>query len=318
MAKTNHHVLTVLIIIVSMLLIGDVIEAYMSDSHLVSNYFEVATQILPIVLAFSIFAINWLAYSKSRDNHSLFLGATFLVLGIFDLFNMLSYPYMPDFVTPNSTVKAEMFWAEARIISSILFLASVYIYKDAFPKMITKPVIFTCAVALPLISMALVFLYPSYLPMMHNPDGGLSTAGIMILVVSGSLIIYTIYLYIIRLQNTGQTSNICLIYGLVIIVFSNSVYLFYDYSGHLLKAAGFYFIYFALFKSSIQQPYEKMADAEHKLRYVAEERYRNLFDNANDAIIITDIGEKITSWNRSAETIFGWTSEEVTGKAYHH
>jgi len=47
---------------------------------------------------------------------------------------------------------------------------------------------------------------------------------------------------------------------------------------------------------------------------VAEKNYRNLFDNANDAIIITDLEDRITSWNRSAEKIFGWKTEEVIGK----
>ncbi|NJD77010.1 MAG: PAS domain S-box protein [Candidatus Methanoperedens sp.] len=45
-----------------------------------------------------------------------------------------------------------------------------------------------------------------------------------------------------------------------------------------------------------------------------EERYRNIFDNASDAILTTDLENNITSWNKSAEKIFGWKAEEVTGK----
>lgn len=48
----------------------------------------------------------------------------------------------------------------------------------------------------------------------------------------------------------------------------------------------------------------------------SEERYRNLFDTANDAIITIDVkNNAITSWNSSAEKIFGWTAEEVIGKS---
>ncbi len=46
----------------------------------------------------------------------------------------------------------------------------------------------------------------------------------------------------------------------------------------------------------------------------SEERYRNLFDNANDAVITTDLAGRITSWNRSAERLFGWKAMEVEGR----
>ncbi len=52
---------------------------------------------------------------------------------------------------------------------------------------------------------------------------------------------------------------------------------------------------------------------EEELRENSE-RYRNLFDNANDAVITIDLQKRITSWNRSAERIFGWKSKEVAGR----
>ncbi|MDO8727927.1 MAG: PAS domain S-box protein [Candidatus Methanoperedens sp.] len=64
----------------------------------------------------------------------------------------------------------------------------------------------------------------------------------------------------------------------------------------------------------MESPYEKLAIAEEKLRNAVEEKYRNLFNNANDAIIIHDIECRVTSWNPAAEKIFGWTADEITGK----
>ena len=49
---------------------------------------------------------------------------------------------------------------------------------------------------------------------------------------------------------------------------------------------------------------------EEELRE-SEEKYRNLFDNANDAVITIDHKDRITSWNLSAERIFGWKAREV-------
>ncbi len=46
----------------------------------------------------------------------------------------------------------------------------------------------------------------------------------------------------------------------------------------------------------------------------SEERFHNLLENANDAIISTQIGGKITFFNKKAEEIFGYTQSEVMGK----
>ena len=39
-----------------------------------------------------------------------------------------------------------------------------------------------------------------------------------------------------------------------------------------------------------------------------------LLDLSNDAIIVRDLDDKISSWNKGAENLYGWTCEEVMGK----
>lgn len=39
-----------------------------------------------------------------------------------------------------------------------------------------------------------------------------------------------------------------------------------------------------------------------------------LLDLSNDAIIVRDLDDKISLWNKGAEKLYGWTSEEVIGK----
>jgi PAS domain S-box-containing protein len=48
----------------------------------------------------------------------------------------------------------------------------------------------------------------------------------------------------------------------------------------------------------------------------SEERYRDLFENANDGIYILDRAGRIVSFNRKAEELTGYTFEEVRGQPY--
>ena len=73
-----HPVSKLLIIILSTLFLGHVMDLYLIDSILPEHFFEFIIELIPDILYFSIFAMTWSVYNKSKDNHSLFLGTVFL------------------------------------------------------------------------------------------------------------------------------------------------------------------------------------------------------------------------------------------------
>ncbi|MDU0457814.1 MAG: PAS domain S-box protein [Geobacteraceae bacterium] len=60
---------------------------------------------------------------------------------------------------------------------------------------------------------------------------------------------------------------------------------------------------------------------ERKLTEIAlresEEKFRSISDSAQDAIIMIDNDGLVTFWNAAAETIFGYTKEEILGRNLH-
>jgi PAS domain S-box-containing protein len=57
--------------------------------------------------------------------------------------------------------------------------------------------------------------------------------------------------------------------------------------------------------------------AERAARRIAEQRLREqaaLLDKATDAILVHDLDQRITYWNKAAERIYGWTADDVLGK----
>ena len=72
------------------------------------------------------------------------------------------------------------------------------------------------------------------------------------------------------------------------------------------------------FLNSEGKPYQYVAiryDITERKR--AEERIQEqaaLLDQAQDAILVRDLDQKILFWNKGAERIYGWTAEEAIGK----
>ena len=310
----KKHSLRLLLIIVPVFLIGYLLEYFRNFPVEVGDYFKVSTELLPLVLSFTIFVITWYAYGKSKDNQSLFIGAAFLLIGVLTIYHMLSYPSMPSFIISNSLHKSTFFWGMALMVISMLLLISTFIKSNTWPRILRKPVLIVSVNIFSIIFLIGGLVVQRKIPTLVNTDGSYSNIIIYLIIISSLIIAYSVIVYIKRIQEKPQDHLICLIYGLVILIFSTYSYLYSDYSGNLLKAASFYFIYLSIYKSSIELPYENMNVVEKKRRVAAEERYRNLVDNANDAIITTDLDGRIITWNKSAHNIFGWTVEEVAGK----
>ncbi|MDO8725306.1 MAG: PAS domain S-box protein [Candidatus Methanoperedens sp.] len=279
----------------------------------VEGTIEVISEFFSVFVAFSIFTIAWYSYNKSRNNRYLFLGMMFYFVGILMLFHLLSYPYMPEFFTPNSYNKTAIFLLASRIILATMFLASAYIHKDTLSVLLKKSFLISVIIIFTAISFASVYFYRDSLFVSYN-FYGYSYITVFFLSITTAVILYACYRYFKEFKETGDKSLIYLIYGSLIIILSNIVYFAFEFSAHFLIITGFFYIFLSLYKSSVESPYEKLAIAEEKLRNATEEKYRNLFNNANDAIIIHDIECKVTSWNHASEKIFGWTAEEITGK----
>src|SRR3972149_12134102 len=182
MAKKANHVLTLLTISVSVFLIGYFLEFFKVGNSLLGDYFQISTELLPLVLSFSIFIMTWFVYKKSQDDHSIFLGWALFIIGLLDLYHILSYPFMPAFITANTSQKSDIFWAEARLLAAVLFLASVYVYNGTIPNLKDKAILFASVSVIFISFFGLTAgIYAEYIPSLNNQDGSPTIEKIMLL-----------------------------------------------------------------------------------------------------------------------------------------
>lgn len=69
--------------------------------------------------------------------------------------------------------------------------------------------------------------------------------------------------------------------------------------------------------STISRDVSERVEAEAALQE-SEERFRAIAEAAQDAVVLMDTRGNISFWNRAAERIFGYTSEDVIGSNLHH
>jgi len=69
-----------------------------------------------------------------------------------------------------------------------------------------------------------------------------------------------------------------------------------------------------ILKERFQRLAGEVIEAREVLKNQAEEKTRLIVDNAFDAIITTDFRGVIESWNPQAESMFGWSHKEASGK----
>ncbi|MGZ4935844.1 MAG: PAS domain S-box protein, partial [Halobacteriota archaeon] len=63
---------------------------------------------------------------------------------------------------------------------------------------------------------------------------------------------------------------------------------------------------------------ERVGTDAELTRYTEQlEQYKAMIDLASDGIIVRDLGDRITYWNKGAASLYGWSAADAQGKVTH-
>ena len=235
--------------------------------------FHNITEFFSMMVSFSLFGVGWYSYKQSRDSRALFLGVSFLAVGLVDFMHTMSNAAMPAFITPNSTNKSTQFWITARLLDSSALLISSFVYPDTKSRWLSKTYLMSAALAVSGLVFVGVTFFPSYLPATAIQGVGLTPLKrfaeflvILFLMAAG-------FSYWKRLSRTGDRRLLYFLAALIISIFSEAVFASYmtgfdtyNVLGHIYKVVAFYLIYKAVFATAIVKPYVGLSRANEKLR----------------------------------------------------
>ncbi len=273
-----------------------------------------------IAVAALVFAIGWNSYTQQTTPALLALSTGFLGVALLDFGHLLSYAGMPDFVTPSGPEKAIVFWLAARFLAAVSLLAAAVLSWKPQPSQAPRYLLIVAVLLATAAVYGVTLWFPEILPRTFIPGQGLTPIKLyaeytLVALYGGAALAFHW-----RRRRPSTLDVPRLIVAAVAIVMSElcftlyfSVYDLSNAAGHVYKVIGYWFLYRAIFVTSVHHPYDALNQSQWEL-WAEKERMRVTLLSIGDGLIATDTDGRVTLMNRAAERLTGWTMAEALGK----
>ncbi|MDP2822089.1 MAG: MASE3 domain-containing protein [Sulfuritalea sp.] len=281
-------------------------------------------EVISIVVAMLVFGVVWNAYSSERAGNVVILACAMLAVGIIDFVHALSYPGMPEFVTPSGPDKAINFWLAARFIAVLALLVVARRAWAPLPAPRWKHALLIASLGIAAFVGWIGLFHQEDLPRTFIEGKGLTPFKIAAeYVVIGLLIVPLIVFY--RQARAGVTHDAAGLFAAAAIsILSELCFTLYkdvtdifNLLGHVYKVVAYLFIYRAVFVASVREPFQRLSAAEVDLR-ASEAKTRLLLASTAEAIYGTDLNGNCTFVNPACLRLLGYEREdELLGRHIH-
>ncbi|TXT61774.1 MAG: conserved membrane protein of unknown function [Promethearchaeota archaeon] len=287
------------------------------------NYllFHALSELFSIIIAGGIFLIGWNSRRYMENSFFLFLGISFLFVGLIDLIHTISFKGMGILVNATANLPTQL-WISARFLQAISFLVAFFLVNK---KIQAKYVISSY-------SLGLIFIF-LLLFMGIFPDCYIEGSGLTLFKIGSEYVIILMFitsiflLYYLR-NNFNPHVSILLFGALISICFSEisftlyfDVYGIFNLIGHLLKIVGFFFIYLAIVQTGFRNPFDllfrRLKTQEERIKK-ERDTLLNIFDAITDKIYIVNQNYKISYANPSFINEFGEIGDRTCYKYLHN
>lgn len=286
---------------------------------------HIALEFLGIAVALMIFTVGWFSFGHERGARFQILACAFLAVAMLDFIHTLSYPGMPDLITPSSVEKAINFWLPTRIISALALLtAAVLTPQTALSRRMRVQGLAATLIIISGVIAAGLFL-PDTAPPTFIDGQGLTPFKITVEYTIIALYGITLVLLIRGWRQERDHFQALLISGLWFLLLGELSLTLYSMSTHLdnllgpvYKAWGNGFIFWAVYVQAIDDPHRRLrrserllAQQEAQTRALLREN-QILLDSAFVGIIFVKDRHFIRV-NRRTEIMFGYDPGELDG-----
>jgi signal transduction histidine kinase len=266
--KNDHfvHIRNLKLILISLFSIFAIYVSPISKAVFPPHLFlHTAIELLCVAISFTLFIMQIGTLERNQNTRTIILASTFFAVAFFDLLHTMSFKGMPDFVTKSSTDKAIYFWLLARGVLAFSFFSMAIMPTLSVSKS-TLYKVFSLTTMVIIVPTIYVLFYQETLPRMFIEGYGLTTDKIIIeFIILGLATISGVILYSKKGDSFVGNKNLILAKAALLMATSEICFTIYlqhndvfNFWGHVLKLFSFAYIYVALIKMNLLQPYRQI------------------------------------------------------------
>lgn len=270
-----------------------------------------AMEIFTIAVAALVFAVGWNSYSRERARNVVLLSCVFLAVALLDLAHTLSFPGMPDFVTPGVPEKAINFWLAARLCAALGLLASALLPWRPFASERTRHALLAAVLGATALAYWIGLNYAHLLPRTFVPGTGLTEFKIRAEYALGLVYLAAAILFYARMRPPRQAflhylfaASVVSVYSELLMTVFADIADIYNLFGHVYKVIAYYLIYRAVLVFGVDEPYQRLHAAQTEL-LESNQRLQDLTNLSSDWF-----------WEQDAELRFIPTTIDMASKVF--
>ncbi len=292
---------------------------FVPDDHMLT--FHTVVEMFAVVVAILVFAVGYHVLDEQRATGSLLLACAFLAVGLLDFLHLMSYPAMPDFITPNTPQQTLIFWLTARFLAAVGILLYVAFPADGARRPLSRHSMLMVSLAL----VAGVFVvgtwFEQWVPPLFLPGEGLTNTKIALEWLVVLLHVLTLVIMALRPELRRRPGAALLAGALVVIIGSELMFTLYRdlgdsvfVLGHVYKVIAYTLIYCGMFLESVRQPVQRLNTSRRAIE-ARERRYHQLVETASDGVVVADADGTIRLVNSNLQRLFGYPQEALVGQS---
>lgn len=265
-------------------------------------FFHTISELISILIAFSVFLISINTFETNKNNYLIFIGIAYGFIAFIDLSHTLTYKGMGIFNDICANVPTQL-WIAGRYMESIsLLIANVFIYRKVNAKKVF--LIYLIITFILLLSIFKLHIFPNCF--IEN-EGLTLFKKVSEYIISFILLLSIIYITINR-DEFNKNIFLLIVISLILTILSELLFTYYidvygisNMFGHIFKVISFYLVYKALIKTGLEDPTKLMFHRLDKTRTElikrnnslkgSEKRFRKLIEFSPDAIVVYNKGE---------------------------
>lgn len=253
----------------------------------IPNYLPLHTllETVSIVVSMMVFAVGWNSHSQKLSGNIVLLASVFFSVAVLDFSHTVSYLGMPDFISPNDAQKQLNFWLSARFMAAIILLLVAIRPWQPLKSNTTRYLIFIAFISFALLMNWAVVYHQGWMPDTFIPGKGLTPFkkaveyGIIVINLITAISLW-------KKLREPQSFNVVLLFGAVCTLAMSEFFFTlyttmtgsYNVLGHVYKVIAYLFIYRAIVVEVIEEPYNQLAQAQHKLSISLQASNTGLWD----------------------------------------